>query len=116
MFSVTCYANTTYSIRLTNFTSHTKYVKIKYQDKRGDYIEREFKLKKHQNFRVRVHDSIFYVYSVSFHKGGKVLPGVHGKDGVGFIKKILNGKTAFYQKINCEMHLRGFFKTVHLGI
>ena len=116
VFSVTCYANNTYSIRLTNFTSYTKYVKIKYQDKKGKYVEKEIKLKKHQDFWVRVHDPIFYLYSVSFHRGGKIRAGVHGKDGIGFMRVILNGKMIYYQKIDCEMQLRGILKTVHLGI
>ena len=73
-------------------------------------------IKEHQDFWVRVHDPIFYLYSVSFHRGGKIRAGVHGKDGIGFMRVILNGKMIYYQKIDCEMQLRGILKTVHLGI
>jgi len=116
LFSVTCYANNTYSIKLTNYSSYTKYVKIKYQDKGGKYIEKEIKLRKNQDFWIRIHDPIFYLYSVSFHKGGKIRAGVHGKDGISFMRVILNGKMIYYQKIDCEMQLRGVFKTIHLGV
>ena len=105
-----------YYVKLENYTNYTKYVLVKYENNKGKTITKEIKLRKKQNYGFFVHDPIFYVYSVSFHRGGKVRAGLHGKDGIGFIRKILNGKMAYYQKIDCEMQLRGVFKTVHIGV
>ena len=108
--------NKNYYVKLENYTNYTKYVLVKYENNKEKTITKEIKLTKKQHYGFFVHDPIFYLYSVSFHKGGKVRAGLHGKDGIGFIRKILNGKTAYYQKIDCEMQLRGVFKTVHIGV
>ena len=105
-----------YYVKLENFEKYTKYVKIKYENRKGDITTKEVKIKPNGHYGLFVHDSIFYVYSVSFHAGGKVRSGTYGGDGIGFFRTIIKGKTAYYQKIDCEMQLRGFFKTVHLGI
>ena len=105
-----------YYVKLENYTNYTKYVLVKYENRRGKTITKEVKLKKKQRYSFFVHDPIFYLYSVSFHKSGKVRAGMHGKDGTGFFRINISGKTAYYQKVDCEMHLRGIFKTVHLGI
>ena len=117
VISVTLHAKNPYfNIRLTNYEGYTKYVMIKYTDHKGNIKKKEVKLRKNQDFRLRVYTNTFYLYSVSFHRGGKVRAGTHGKDGIGFFKTIIKGKTAYFQKIDCDMQLRGYFKTVHLGV
>jgi hypothetical protein len=105
-----------YYVKLENNSNYIKYVLIKYENKKGETVTKEVRLKKNQHYDFFAYNPIFYLYSVSFNRRGKIRAGVHGKDGVGFIRKILKGKTAYYQKIDCEMQLRGVFKTVHLGI
>jgi hypothetical protein len=89
---------------------------IKYTNNKGKSLNREVVLRKNQDFRLKVYDNTFFLYSVSFHRGGKVRAGIHGKDGTGFFRKNIRGKTAYYQKIDCYMQTHGFFKTVHLGV
>lgn len=117
LFYVTLHAQSSYyNVRLTNYEGYTKYVMLKYMNKKGIYIKKEIKLRKNQDYRLKIHNKTFYLYSVSFHRGGKVRAGIHGDDGVDFMYKLLKGKTAYFKKIDSEMYLRGFFKTVHLGI
>ena len=105
-----------YYVKLENYTNYTKYVKVKYEDNKGKIVTKELRLRKKQHYGFFVHDPIFYLYSVSFHRGGKIRAGLHGKDGIGFFRTMIKGKTAYYQKIDCEMQLRGVFKTVHIGV
>lgn len=116
-FSVTLHAQNPYfNVRLTNYEGYTKYVLVKYMNKNGNYVKKEVKLSKNSDFRLKIYDKSFYLYSVSFHRGGKVRAGTYGKDGISYFRTMIKGKTAYYRKIDCEMQLRGFFKTVHLGI
>ena len=105
-----------YYVKLENYTNYTKYVKVKYEDNKGKIVTKELRLRKKQHYGFFVHDPIFYLYSVSFVRGGKIRAGLHGKDGIGFFRTMIKGKTAYYQKIDCEMQLRGVFKTVHIGV
>ena len=105
-----------YYVKLENYTNYTKYVKVKYEDNKGKIVTKELRLRKKQHYGFFVHDPIFYLYSVSFHRGGKIRAGLHGKDGIGFFRTMIKGKTAYYQKIDCEMRLRRVFKTVHIGV
>lgn len=105
-----------YYVKLENYTNYTKYVLVKYENNKCKTITKEIKLRRKQHYGFFVYDPIFYLYSVSFHKGGKVRAGLHGKDGTGFFRINISGKTAYFQKIDCEMQLRGIFKTVHLGV
>ena len=86
-------------------------------NKKGKYVKKEIKLTKNKEYRITIHNKIFYIYSVSFHRSGKVRAGVHGKDGIGYFRgNNISGKTAYYQKMDSEMYLRGVFKTVHIGV
>jgi hypothetical protein len=105
-----------YYVKLENYTNYTKYVKVKYENNKDKTTTKEIKIRPKGRYEFFVHDPIFYVYSVSFHRGGKVRAGTHGKDGIGFFRTMIKGKTAYYQKIDCNMMLRGVFKTVHLGV
>ena len=105
-----------YYVKLENYTQYTKYVKVKYEDNKGKITTKEIKIRPKKHYGFFVHDPIFYVYSVSFHRSGKVRSGTFGDDGIGFFRKMIKGKTAYYQKIESDMMLRGVFKTVHIGI
>lgn len=89
---------------------------IKYMNNKGKYVSREVILKKDQDYRVTIHNRTFYLFSVYYVGGGKVRYSIRGKDGVGFMYKTSKGRPAYFQKIDCDMQLRGYFKTVHLGV
>ena len=89
---------------------------VKYENIKGKTVTKEMKIRPKKHYGFFVYDPIFYLGVVSYHSGGKVHYDVRGKDGVGFMKQIGGGRTIYYQKIDAEMQLRGFFKTVHLGI
>lgn len=105
-----------YYIKLENYENYHKYVKVKYKNNKGKIVTKEVKIKPKGDYKFFVYNQVFYIYSVSFHSGGKVRAGVYGNDGIGFFRHHIKGKTAYYQKMDCEMYLRGIFKTVHIGI
>ena len=105
-----------YYVKLENFQKYTKYVMVKYENNKGKIVTKEVKIRPKGYYGFFVHDKIFYLFSVSYHRGGKVRYNVSGKDGIDFMRKIGGGRTVYYQKVDCEMHLRGVFKTVHLGV
>jgi uncharacterized protein YxeA len=105
-----------YNIRVTNYDKHTKHVMIKFKNRKGVYITKEFKLRKNKDYRFKSYDKTFYLFSVYYLSGGKVRYSVKGKDDVGFMKLIGSGRPAWFKKIECETYLQGFLKTVHLGI
>jgi len=116
MFMLLPFGGKNYYVKLENTSKYAKYVMVEYKDNKGKTATKEVKLRPKGYYSFFVYDNIFYVGAVSYHNNGKVRYDVRGKDGVGFMKKIGDGRPVYYKKIDCEMQLRGFFKTVHIGI
>jgi hypothetical protein len=105
-----------YYVKLENYDRYHKYVMVKYENNKGNWITKELKIKPKKHYGFFVYNKTFYLFSVSYFSNGNVKYNIRGKDGVGFMKQIGGGRPVWYQKMDCEMYLRGIFKTVHIGI
>jgi hypothetical protein len=101
-FSVNLYAKPSYKLKIENQNDYTKYVLIKYKDKHNHFVEKEKILRKYRSFRIKTYKKTVYLFSLSFHDGGKTKYQVIGDDGVGFMKEHLMGRQANYRKFVCE--------------
>lgn len=104
-----------YYVKLENNEKHTKYVMVKYENNKGDWVTKEVKIKPKGHYGFFIHNKTFYVFSVYHLSGGKVIYSVRGDDGVGFMKEIGYGRTAHYKKFDVT-EPKGLFKKTNLEI